>query len=244
MNSTLDPVILEKLRAFARRRKRLIILRGVLATLATLMVAMIVVAAFDYWIPLLADGVRWALSGTAYAAVLIIVWRHFARPLLHAPDERQIARIVEHAEPRLREDLLSAVELGNPQGEVFDSAQFRALLQSDVSARVKDLQVETLLPVSLLKRYIHMAAIIGVVVVVLMLLSGFRFGTLFLRALLPGANLENVRPPGLSSSNRTPAIRRWHMAMRCASSSNSRARPLKPRISKPKPPPRAARCRP
>jgi len=192
MNSTLDPVILEKLRAFAHRRRRLIILRGVLVTLATLMVAMIGVAAFDYWIPLLADGMRWALSGTAYTAVLIIVWRHCVNPLLHAPDERRIARIVEHAEPMLREDLLSAVELGNTQGEVFDSTQFRALLQADVSARVQDLQVETLLPVRLLRRYINMAAIVGAVVVLLMVLSGFRFGTLFLRALLPGANLENV----------------------------------------------------
>ncbi|MEI6655687.1 MAG: hypothetical protein WCP45_13040, partial [Verrucomicrobiota bacterium] len=192
MNSTLDPVILQKLRAFARRRRSLIILRGGLATVATLMVAMIGVAAFDYWIPLLADGVRWALSATAYAAVFFIIWRQWVRPLLHAPDERQIARIVEHAEPKLREDLLSAVELGSAQGEVFDSAQFRALLQSDVSARVQGLEVEALLPVRLLKRYINVAAVIGVVVVLLMLLSGFRFGTLFLRALLPGANLENV----------------------------------------------------
>ncbi len=167
-------------------------LRGVLATVTTLIVAMLVVAAVDYWIPLLSDAVRWVLSGTAYAAVLGAVWWQVVRPLLHAPDERQIARIVEHAEPKLREDLLSAVELGHAEGAIFDSAQFRALLQSDVSARVQDLRVESLLPVRLLKRYINVAAVIGVVVVGLMLLSGFRFGSLFLRALMPGANLDRV----------------------------------------------------
>ncbi|MEI6655492.1 MAG: hypothetical protein WCP45_12045, partial [Verrucomicrobiota bacterium] len=192
MNSHLDPVILQKLRAFARRRRGLIVLRGVLATVTTLIVAMLVVAAVDYWIPLLSDTVRWVLSGTAYAAVLGAVWWQVLRPLLHAPDERQIARIVEHAEPKLREDLLSAVELGHAKGAIFDSEQFRALVQSDVSARVQDLRVESLLPVKLLKRYINVAAIIGGVVVALMVLSGFRFGSLFLRALMPGANLDRV----------------------------------------------------
>ena len=146
MNDHLDPVILRKLHAFARRRRGLIILRGALATVATLMIAMIAVSAVDYWVPLLADWIRWLLSGAAYGAVLAVGWWHLFRPLAHAPDERQIARIVEHAEPKLREDLLSAVELGGARGGVLDSAQFRGLLQTDVSARVQDLKVESLLP--------------------------------------------------------------------------------------------------
>jgi hypothetical protein len=192
MSSQLDPVILQKLRAFARRRRRLILLRGVLATLTTFSAAMLLVAAVDYWIPLLSDAVRWALSGTAYAAVIAVGWWQCLRPLWHAPDERQIARIVEHAEPELREDLLSAVELGHAEGAILDSAQFRALVQMDVAARVQDLRVVSLLPVGLLKRYINVAAIIGIVVVGLMLLSGLRFGSLLLRALMPGANLDRV----------------------------------------------------
>ncbi|MCX6878173.1 MAG: hypothetical protein NTW21_30835 [Verrucomicrobia bacterium] len=192
MSSHPDPVILQMLQAFARRRRRLIMLRGGLATLAVLIGVMLVVAALDYWIPLLRDWVRWALSITAYAAVLVVAWRQWLRPLLEVPDERQLARIVEHAAPALREDLLSAVELGRTADAGFDSAQFRALVQSGVALRVQDLKVKSLLPIGLLKRYIHVAALIGVVVVALTAVSGLRFGTLLLRALMPGANLDRV----------------------------------------------------
>ena len=106
MLTHLDPIILQKLRAFARRRRGLILVRGIFAAVAMLVGTMIVVAAVDFWIPFLPDAVRWALSAAAYAAVVVIAWRQCLHQLLHAPDERQIARLVEHAEPGLREDLL------------------------------------------------------------------------------------------------------------------------------------------
>ena len=192
MSSLLDPVILQKLQAFARRRRSLIILRGVFAAVAMLVGTMILVAGMDFLFPLMADWVRWTLSAVAYVAVLAIAWRLCLHQLLHAPDERQIARLVEHAEPQLREDLLSAVELGRSQGDVFDSDQFRGLLQTDVSARMQSLEMTALLPVALIQRYIGVTLAIAVAVVGLMLVSQNRFQTLFLRALMPGANLENV----------------------------------------------------
>ena len=192
MSSHLDPLILKKLQAFARRRRNLILMRGLFAALAMLAGTMILVAGADMAFPLMADWVRWALSSVAYAAVLVIAWRQCLRQLLHAPDERQIARLVEHAEPKLREDLLSAVELGRTQGEVFDSEQFRSLLQSDVSARMQGLEMKSLLPVGLIKRYIGVTAVIAGCVVALIMVSQNRFTTLLLRALMPGANLENV----------------------------------------------------
>ncbi len=192
MNSHPDPVIVQMLAAFARRRRRLILLRGGLATLAMLIAAMLVVAALDYWLPLLREWLRWSLSMTAYAAVLGVAWRLWLRPLLDVPDARQLARLVEYAAPALREDLLSAVELGRSTGAGLDSAQFRALVQSDVSLRVRELKVKSLLPVGLLKRYIHVTAVIGLLVATLVAVSGLRFGTLMLRALMPGANLDRV----------------------------------------------------
>jgi hypothetical protein len=68
-------------------------------------------------------------------------------------DERQMARLFEHAEPKLREDLISAVELGVVGAEVFDSMEFRELLQSDVASRVEGLEVDALLPMELIQRY-------------------------------------------------------------------------------------------
>lgn len=92
-----------------------------LAAIAALVLTMLVVARVDLsW--RLPEWARWTLSGTAYLAVLVVLWRQCLRQLLHAPDERQLARLIEHAEPGLREDLLSAVELGRTPGEVFDSS--------------------------------------------------------------------------------------------------------------------------
>ncbi|MEO6738840.1 MAG: hypothetical protein ABIP20_01215, partial [Chthoniobacteraceae bacterium] len=191
MSPTLDPLIQEKLRAFARRRRRLIIIKGLLAAVAMLLLTMLVVAAIDMkW--MLPEWLRWSLSGAAYLAVLVVAWRHCLRQLLHAPDERQLARLVEYAEPGLREDLLSAVELGRTHGEVFDSEQFRALLQADVARRMGGVEMKALLPVALIRRYIGYAAAIVVVAFGMMVASGWRFHTLLLRALLPGANLERV----------------------------------------------------
>ena len=192
MSTHLDSVIHQKLKAFARRRRSLIILRGGLTSAAVLIAAMLLVAALDYYVPFLPDAVRWILSFTAYAASFAVAWCYCLRPLLHAPTERQMARLLEHAEPKLREDLLSAVELGSTRGGVFDSEQFRKLLQQDVSHRMQDIEVESLLPVALIKRYIQVAAGIAAAVVALMFLSQMRLSTLLLRAFAPGANVARV----------------------------------------------------
>ena len=191
MSNRLDPLIQEKLRAFARRRRRLIITRGVFAALAMLLLTMFVVAAIDYSF-VMPDWARWALSGTAYTAVLIIAWRQCLTWLLHSPDERQLARLVEHAEPQLREDLLSAVELGRGTGDIMDSEQFRALVQKDVAHRMERVEVKSLLPVALVRRYFGYAFCILAVVIGMGVATGWQFKTLMLRALWPSANLDRI----------------------------------------------------
>ena len=191
MSIELDPLIQQKLRSFAERRRRLIITRGVLAAITMLLLTMLVIAAIDFqWV--LPEWLRWSLSGVAYLAVIVVVWRQCLAQLFHAPDARQLARLIEHAEPGLREDLLSAVELGQTRGEVFDSEQFRALLQSDVAHRMESMEVKSLLPVALIRRTIGYALAIGAAVFAMMVATGWQFRTLLLRAMLPGANLERV----------------------------------------------------
>jgi hypothetical protein len=191
MSTHLDPVIQEKLNAFAARRRRLIITRGIFAALAMLLMTMLIIAAIDLQVRM-PDWLRWTLSGTAYFAVLVIAWRQCLTWLLHAPDSRQLARLIEHAEPKLREDLLSAVELGQTKGEVFDSEQFRALLQHDVAGRMERMEVSRLLPVSLVRRYIGYAVVVLCIVGAMVAATGWQFPTLLLRALWPSANLDRI----------------------------------------------------
>lgn len=190
--SHINPKILSKLHAFAERRRKLIIIRGICTAVAMLLATMMIVAVID-WLFVLPDAARWGLSGAAYLAVLIAEWRTCLRLLAHAPGPRRLARLLEHAEPKLREDLLSAVELGSTADkDVLDSPQFRELVQQDVAARVENLDVERLLPVNLLRRYIIVAAVIGVALIGMFVMTGLQFGTLFLRAMAPMANLARV----------------------------------------------------
>jgi len=205
MNTALDPRILAKLEAFAQRRRKLIIYRGIATALAMLLATMLLVAAADYFF-VLSDQVRWALSGAAYLAVLIAEWRICWRLLAHAPGPKLLARLVEHAEPKLREDLLSAVELsGTRDARVFDSPQFRELLQQDVAARMDGLTMERLLPVWLVRRTIFFAAAVVIAVIVLVAVSGLQLGTLMLRALIPGANLARVSKTQVQVISPAPA---------------------------------------
>src|SRR5437764_662130 len=84
MTAHLDPLIQQKLSAFAGRRRRLIITRGVFAAVAMLLVTLLIVAIIDYkWE--MPDWVRWSLSGGAYLAVIVVAWRHCLTQLFHAP---------------------------------------------------------------------------------------------------------------------------------------------------------------
>ena len=192
MSNRLDPLILAKLQAFSQRRRRLILFRGALAAVATLLATMMLVAFID-WLFVLPDGVRWGLSAAAYLTILAVEWRSCLRLLVYTPSPKRLARLVEHAAPDLREDLLSAVELGDESGDtVYDSDQFRALLQASVASRMEAIDMDRLLPVQLIRRSIALLAGIAAVCLLAFALTGFQFGTLMIRALLPMANLARV----------------------------------------------------
>ena len=83
--------------------------------------------------------------------------------------------------------------------------QFRALVQSDVAARVEKLNMEQLLPGKLLRRHAFIAAGIGTACIVAFALTGFQFGTLMMRALLPMANFARVSKVQVTIVEPSPA---------------------------------------
>src|ERR1043166_2237179 len=115
MRGTLDPTTLAKIDAFAPRRRGLLRARGLCAGLAVLLAAMTTLAVVDYFV-LLPDEARWALSLVAYGVTLVAAWFNCIRLMWSAADARVLARFIEQLQPELREDLLSAVELGDPCG--------------------------------------------------------------------------------------------------------------------------------
>lgn len=205
--SALDPAILEKIEAFARRRRRLLWARGACALGAVLAAAMTAAALVD-WLVLLPDGARAALSAAAYAAALAAGWFAAGRFLRRRPDARVLARFIEQARPELREDLLSAVELGDPgrtrlrgrssddsseaEARAVPSPAFLEALQRGVAERLREVEAAAVLPWRRIAPWAWAAAGALGVVGALLLVPGFRYEHRLLRSLLPLANLERL----------------------------------------------------
>ncbi len=185
-----SPVILEKLAVFNRRWRQLILLRGLCGAAATLLGGLTLAALLD-WSFVLPDAARAGLSAIIYLSAALVGWLAAGRFLWLSPDTRSLARLVERARPELREDLLSAVELGQSEPR-WDSAQFRARLQENVAGRLRDLHVESLLPRKLIARWLRLAGAVVGISFVLALIPGLRFGELMLRAAAPLANRDRV----------------------------------------------------
>ena len=190
--TTLDPTVVGKLQRFGRRRFRMLVARGICAALVTFLLCIAFVALIDwYWV--LTDQVRWILSGSAYLVTAIVVWATSVRKLLQTPAREELATHVEDAEPELRQNLLSAVELATDRPDtVHDSPVFRGLLQGKVATQMAKVEVPNLLPLRLLGKWLLAAFAIVVAVVALMSLPDPRFRTLAARAILPGANIDRV----------------------------------------------------
>ncbi len=186
----LNPQISSKLGAFRSRWRNLLLARGVCGGLIALLSGMLIVALADYFI-VMPDVLRWIFSGAVYLGTLVAVWMVSLRLLLHTPDDRELARMIEVWRPDLREDLLSAVELGDiDAGAQWDSSLFRKILQQDVSGRLQEVDAQRLLPSRLVR-----ASLIGAVVLlfVLGLFALWPDGRqLLVRAAAPMANVERV----------------------------------------------------
>ena len=188
----LDPTVADKLQSFGRRRFRMLVLRGICAAVVTFLLCIAVVSLIDwYWV--LSDRARWLLSSAAYVITAGVVWTTAVRKLLQPPGREELAVFVEDAEPELRENLLSAVELATDDpATVNDSPVFRGLLQGKVALQMAKIHVPNLLPLRMLAKWMFGAAAVLVVLTFLMSLPDPRFRTLAVRAMLPGANIDRV----------------------------------------------------
>ncbi|TWU51904.1 hypothetical protein [Rubripirellula reticaptiva] len=198
----LSPTTASALQQFTRRRRALLILRAFAVGLVVAIAAVSVIAVCDYvWI--LSDGVRWTLSLIGYAVVGASAWR-FGLRHLGQQDPRQIARQLESADPRLRDDLLSAVELADPNS-ANGSASFRERLQTSVGRRTSMVNVTKLLPITLVKRWMMCAMILVAIVSAMLLIPRAQFARRFARAMLPGLSIQRASLTSLTIVTPDPA---------------------------------------
>src|SRR5436190_222992 len=192
MRGTLDPLTQAKIDAFARRRRRLILVRGICAVVTILLATMTLLAIVDrfFYMP---DEARYAMSGVGYLLAFAGAWYTCARLVWRSLDPRELARLIEGVRPDLREDLISAVELGDPSGrEQWDSEEFREILQTSVARRMQEVRVSELLSFQRISAWVWVSAGVTAFVIALLAVPGLRYDRLLLRALNPLANIERV----------------------------------------------------
>ncbi|MDI1312595.1 hypothetical protein [Prosthecobacter sp.] len=191
MNLALRPATHEALQRFRQRRQHLLRLRALLCGAALALAAFALIALLDRawfmpdalrpWITLIAYG------GAAYAA-WHVAWRFIAQ----GNGKEGTAKLIEAAEPSLRERLLAAVELADPRGgvNVKDSVEFREKLQDDVAASIEGIDWNTKLPTRTLRPLFFAAGGVVATILLLCLIPGLHLSGFMARAALPFANLE------------------------------------------------------
>ncbi|QDV43784.1 hypothetical protein Enr13x_36420 [Stieleria neptunia] len=185
----LDPITTRALVAFRRRRGMLLVARAIGVGLLVFISLALVLATLDYLF-FFSDAVRWALSIGIYVATAAAMWltgfSSFA-----VRDELEIARHVESVAPNLRENLVAAVELADPDS-TNGSPYFRRLLQSRVARRIANIDVGQALPLRLVRRWVLSGTTVALFCVAMMFIPSAQFGRRFARAALPGFAIERA----------------------------------------------------
>ena len=110
-SAPLPAPILQALRAFIRRARRVIVVRGACATAAVTAASFLLVMLIDAGFTLYAAWPRWLLTVAAYAASAATAVWFVIRPLARSFTLAGAARLIEAHHPELQERISSAVEL-------------------------------------------------------------------------------------------------------------------------------------
>ena len=103
--------MLQTLRRSLRRRRGVLLVRGLLGTAAVALIALLAAMAVDQWTDLFVTHSRWALSLSVLGVTLVAAWWLLVRPQRRALTVLAVARAIESHHPELEERLSSAVEL-------------------------------------------------------------------------------------------------------------------------------------
>ena len=130
----------DKIRQVRRRMRWILFAKG-LALSVGLTVAILIVAGYaaDHW-NYTADALRLSRIGSLLAIVAVFGW-FLVRPLLRRIPDTKLARYIEERHPEIQDRLVSAIELGQKEGE---KNPLLPLLFSDAFNQVRPIEPRTL----------------------------------------------------------------------------------------------------
>ena len=191
--SDLPPVIARKLRAADRRIVTVLFWRGFFTTLCAALIAMSAIMAIDAMVVIFSPAVRWLLTLSGAAAVLLTAALSLIRPLCVKRTPSRLARLLERRHPEMEERLSTVVELlADPDGvaegsrELLEVVTQAAVLDAGAVSPRREFTMETVRPKLLIAASI--LALLGV----LYLCWPDSVGRLVLRAVAPHMEVDNL----------------------------------------------------
>ncbi len=158
MSAALNPITSQRLAEFRRRRHTLTISRGWSVVASVFVGSLIIAVLIDALVPLALA--RWIASAVVYLSTAIAYYLFCWKPSRAKASLENDARRLEELDPRLREQLLSAVEFASVSSEAaVDSAAFKSEVQQRVANLIAPVDVRKLLPWQLVRRWLSIACV-------------------------------------------------------------------------------------
>lgn len=182
--------IVQTLRRALRRRRLVLSLRGLLATVSVLGVSLLTIMAVDALVVFASSWPRWVMSLTALGLTLWTAQRLWVRPMCNMPDLAGMARWIEIRHPELQERLSSAVELlsGSDTPELRGSEAMLAALRDEAVRDVAGIDPARDIPLRAVRPYLLVSVLFLGLMGGLLAVRPSETSMLLFRAVMPHRN--------------------------------------------------------
>ncbi len=197
MNGThnLPPELTAQLARMIRRVRAILFGRGLLATAAVAVGALLAIMAVDAAVVLYHPAARWAFSLAGLGLVCATAWSMLLRPLTQPLTLTRMARVLETRHPGMQERISSAIELAALGGAEAEraSAELVRLLTQDAAADLAGVKVKQEFTARTVKPYLLAAAGVAAVLAALFAVWPRETWLLFRRALEPHKEIDTLQ---------------------------------------------------
>ena len=185
--------IARKLRQAASRIRRIVLLRGSLAVLATAVIAVLCIMAVDSMVVITEPLVRWALWAVGVAAVAVVAHASLVRPLSRRLTPARLAALIERNHPELEERLSTVVELmASPDSLAEGSEELMKVVTDAAVTDVGGISLRNEFTIRTVKPKLVLAAAAIGVLAALWAIWPESVGRLVKRAIDPAARVDNL----------------------------------------------------
>ncbi|TWU66386.1 hypothetical protein V7x_19520 [Crateriforma conspicua] len=186
---SLHPTTYQAITSFARRRTWMLACRSLIAGMVTFLAASAAAACLDHFVRP-SDTVRWAVAMLVDAFAVVAAWRFGLRQMFDS-SPHSLARRMQAGSSRLRDDLLSAVELADPQ-TTNGSPRLQDSLQRRISQRLSTMPAKEMLPVGLLSRPLAIGVTTAILFAIASLIPDLQAIRRIIRVSVPGLAVQRA----------------------------------------------------